>query len=57
MRLLGGLCDAAADGAPVRAVVRDATSVRRPGGRIVRPLAEVRVFREEDSAPELRGVP
>ncbi|MEV6115362.1 thiamine pyrophosphate-binding protein [Streptomyces sp. NPDC052109] len=55
LRLLGGLYDAAADRAPVLAVVGEETTVRPDGGRVVRHLAEVSVFREQVSGPELMG--
>ncbi|MEW2511403.1 thiamine pyrophosphate-binding protein [Streptomyces sp. NPDC046870] len=53
LRLLGGLYDAAADRAPVLALVGADPAARHIGGRAVRHLAEVSVYCEEVSAPEL----
>ncbi|WP_307820041.1 thiamine pyrophosphate-binding protein [Streptomyces sp. MC1] len=53
LRLLGGLYDAAADRAPVLALVGADPSARHVGGHAVRHLAEVSVYCEEVSGPEL----
>ncbi|GAB1333671.1 thiamine pyrophosphate-requiring protein [Streptomyces sp. E-15] len=53
LRLLGGLYDAAADRAPVLALVGRRARPRGVEGRVTRPLAEVSVFCEEVSGPEL----
>ncbi|MEU9441664.1 thiamine pyrophosphate-dependent enzyme [Streptomyces sp. NPDC048304] len=55
LRLLGGLWDAAADRTPVLSVVAEEATARPAGGRIVRHLAELSVFCEEVSGPELMG--
>ncbi|MFH9085806.1 thiamine pyrophosphate-binding protein [Streptomyces sp. NPDC017673] len=55
LRLLGGLYDAAADRVPVLALVGADPAPRGPAGRAVRHLAEVSVYCEEVSAPELAG--
>ncbi|MGW4601445.1 thiamine pyrophosphate-binding protein [Streptomyces sp. NPDC004457] len=53
LRLLAGLYDAAADRAPVLALVGAGPAARHTGGHPVRHLAEVSVYCEEVSAPEL----
>ncbi|CAM5682232.1 hypothetical protein GCM10010345_62260 [Streptomyces canarius] len=53
LRLLGGLYDAAADRAPVLALVGADPAARHIGGHAVRHLAEVCVYCEEVSGPEL----
>ncbi|GGW15898.1 thiamine pyrophosphate-requiring protein [Streptomyces capoamus] len=55
LRLLGGLYDAAADRAPVLALVGADPAPRGTGNRTVRHLAEVSVYCEEVSGPELAG--
>ncbi|MER7228569.1 thiamine pyrophosphate-binding protein [Streptomyces rubradiris] len=55
LRLLGGLYDAAADRAPVLALVGADPVPRRGGGPAVRHLAAVCVYCEEVSGPELVG--
>ncbi|MFF9581468.1 thiamine pyrophosphate-binding protein [Streptomyces achromogenes] len=55
LRLLGGLYDAAADRAPVLALVGADPVPRRGGGPALRHLAEVCVYCEEVSAPEQAG--
>ncbi|MEU3528172.1 thiamine pyrophosphate-binding protein [Streptomyces sp. NPDC038707] len=55
LRLLAGLYDAAADRAPVLALVGADPAPRRDGGPAVRHLAEVCVYCEEAAAPELVG--
>ncbi|MEV5386337.1 thiamine pyrophosphate-binding protein [Streptomyces sp. NPDC052721] len=53
LRLLGGLYDAAADRVPVLALVGADPAARQVGGHAVRHLAEVSVYCEEVSGPEL----
>ncbi|MEU0007296.1 thiamine pyrophosphate-binding protein [Streptomyces sp. NPDC006314] len=55
LRLLAGLYDAATDRAPVLAVVGEDPAPRGRGGRGLRHLAEVSVFCEQVSGPELMG--